>query len=288
MSAAAPVRVGLVGAGAWAGMLHAPMLAAGPQTALAGVWSRSHERAGALAERHPGAVAFPTLADLLRESDAVAFAVAPDAQAALAVVAVDAGKPLLLEKPLALDLAAAERLVAAIAANAVPNVVVLTNRFAAPVREFLRDAATFEADGARALFVSGAFLDGPFASSSWRKEHGGLLDVGPHIVDLVDAALGRIVRMQRAGEPSGRLVQLLCTHDGGAVSAVTIDCTTAGEGRTEIELFGPAGRLHCDARTADDGQTVATLRAEFAHCARTGEPHEVDAARALAIQRWLQ
>src|SRR4030095_2810780 len=32
------VRGGLVGAGPWARMLHAPMLAGGPETTLAGIW----------------------------------------------------------------------------------------------------------------------------------------------------------------------------------------------------------------------------------------------------------
>ncbi|HPJ19491.1 MAG TPA: gfo/Idh/MocA family oxidoreductase, partial [Actinomycetota bacterium] len=35
-----PVRVGLVGAGPWAEILHAPMLAAGPETTLAVVYAR--------------------------------------------------------------------------------------------------------------------------------------------------------------------------------------------------------------------------------------------------------
>src|SRR5439155_898785 len=80
-------------------------------------------------------------------TDAVALCVPPDAQVALGVRAAEAGKPLLLEKPLGLDLPGAQRLADAIDANGVPNVVVLTNRFAAPVREFLSAACDFRADG---------------------------------------------------------------------------------------------------------------------------------------------
>src|SRR5258707_404244 len=38
-----PVSVGLVGAGPWASMVHAPVLAASPHTRLAGVWARRPE-----------------------------------------------------------------------------------------------------------------------------------------------------------------------------------------------------------------------------------------------------
>ena len=47
------VAVGLVGAGGWADLVHAPTLAAGPQTRLAGVWARRPEAAG---EWYEGAI----------------------------------------------------------------------------------------------------------------------------------------------------------------------------------------------------------------------------------------
>ena len=40
-----PVAVGLIGAGPWARMAHAPMLAKSPHTRLAGVWARRPEAA---------------------------------------------------------------------------------------------------------------------------------------------------------------------------------------------------------------------------------------------------
>ncbi|MBV9935452.1 MAG: Gfo/Idh/MocA family oxidoreductase, partial [Actinobacteria bacterium] len=90
--------VGLVGAGPWAQFVHGPMLAAGPETRLAGVWARRPEAADELAVRF-GSQAFATYDDLLDGCDAVAFAVPPMVQAELAVTAAQAGKALLLEKP---------------------------------------------------------------------------------------------------------------------------------------------------------------------------------------------
>lgn len=44
-TAADPVRVGLIGAGPWARDMHAPMLAAGPETVLTAVWARRPDAA---------------------------------------------------------------------------------------------------------------------------------------------------------------------------------------------------------------------------------------------------
>ena len=88
-----PLAVGLVGAGTWAERVHAPMLAAGPETRLAGVWARRPDAAAALARRH-GVEAAPSFETLLERSEAIAFAVPPDVQARLATIAACAGKAL--------------------------------------------------------------------------------------------------------------------------------------------------------------------------------------------------
>ena len=49
-----PLRVGLVGAGPWASMVHAPMLARNPKTELVGVWARRETAAQSLAAQHQG------------------------------------------------------------------------------------------------------------------------------------------------------------------------------------------------------------------------------------------
>src|SRR5688500_3335471 len=104
-----PVAVGLVGAGPWAARMAGPVLAAGPQTRLAAGWSRRPEAAAQLAARL-GTHAAGSYEELLDQCEAVAFAVPPDVQAALAPRAARAGKALLLEKPIALDLAGARAL----------------------------------------------------------------------------------------------------------------------------------------------------------------------------------
>ncbi len=282
----APVRVGLAGAGPWARIVHAPMLAAGPETELVGVWSRTPEHAAALAAAH-GVIRFASYDEMLEAVDAVALAVVPAAQPDLAVRAANAGKALLLEKPLALDVAGAQRIADAVAANRVGSIVVLTYRFADVVRDFLAEARTFDAHGGRACFVSGAFLSGAFAGG-WRLELGALLDVGPHILDLVEAALGPVVEVRAAGDPQ-QWVSLLLTHESGAVSDVSLSCASAIEpSRTEIEIYGRTRSIAVDGRAGARAESFARLRAEFAHVARTGAPHECDAARGLVLQHLIE
>ena len=88
--------------------------------------------------------------------------------------AARAGKALLLEKPLALDVAGAEADRRRRSPTpGVGSVMVLTYRFApAGARVPRPGAASFAATGGRACFLSGAFLGGPYASSEWRVEHG--------------------------------------------------------------------------------------------------------------------
>src|SRR5882672_5619329 len=176
------LSVGLVGAGPWAEKAYAPMLAAGPETRLAAVWARRPEAARELAARF-GAEAAPSFDALLERVEAVAFAVPPDIQAELATRAARAGKHLMLDKPLALTLDQAERLVGEVEAAGVVSQLMLTQRFRPSVTAFLERARGFGAIGARLAFVSGAFVRGAYATP-WRREHGALHDLGPHAFDL--------------------------------------------------------------------------------------------------------
>ena len=270
-----------MGAGPWASLVHAPVLAPSEHTELAGVWARRPEAARELAEKH-GVPAFGDVDALFDTCDAVAFAVPPDVQAELATRAAKAGKHLLLEKPIALTLQDAEALCDAIDVAGVRSMVVLSNRYSASVRAFLDEAAGFEALGGRGLFVSGALLGGMFATP-WRLEKGALLDLGPHMIDLVDAALGPVVDVRASGDPLG-WVSLQLTHEGGVTSQLALCATSAVDpGRTSVELYGRTGVLELTCNTGPEA--FFTLAAELAHMVTTGEPHPLDARRGLHLQR---
>jgi predicted dehydrogenase len=274
-----PLAVGLVGAGPWATIMHAPTLAAGPETRLAAVWARRPEAASALAAPH-GAVACATFAELLDRCEAVAFSVPPDVQAELAVVAAGAGKALLLDKPIAGSLDGARRLADAVGAAGVGSLVVFTARFSAKTRRFLADAASGRLFGGYVLNVTGAFLEGPFSRSPWRHEGGALLDIGPHAIDLLSAALGDVVDVDV--RLAGEWAQLSLEHAGGAASAALLSCHVPGEPRYRCELFDASGGSSLDEPW--DAEAFPTLRREFADVARSGGPHPCDVRRGLAVQ----
>lgn len=280
--AQAPVKVGLVGAGPWAQWVHARVLAAGPETELAGVWARRPEAAQETAAPY-GAPVAARFEELLDSCEAVAFAVPPAVQAELALRAAKAGKALLLEKPVAEDLAAARRLVDAIDEAGVVSQVTLTNRYHPETRRFLKAASEADVFGARACFLSDAFLGGAFATS-WRLEHGALLDLGPHVLDLLDAAVGRITRVRGTGDPR-RWVELTCEHETGAVSQASLSgSVNVSRGIARVELFGSGPELVFDGTELDHEESWPVLRREFATAVRTGVPGDLDARRGLHLQ----
>jgi predicted dehydrogenase len=261
------------------------VLAAGPETELTAVWARRSEAARETAAPY-GAQVSERFEDLLDTCEAVAFAVPPSVQADLACRAAEAGKALLLEKPLALDLPSAQRLVDAVDAAGVVSQLVLTSRYNPATRRFLAAAQSVDAVGARACMLTGAFLGGEFATP-WRLEHGALLDLGPHVLDLLDAAMGPIVRVRGTGDPR-RWIELTCEHASGAVSQASLSgSVNVEQGITRIELFGPQPELVYDGAALDHEESWPVLRREFATNVRAGKSGELDVHRGLRLQTLL-
>jgi predicted dehydrogenase len=272
-----PVAVGLIGAGPWAEMAHAPMLAKGPHTRLAGVWARRPDRAARL-----GAPVFERVEELFDACEAVAFSVPPAVQAEYAVRAARAGKALLLEKPLADSLDNAGRVAEAVAESGVPSQMVLTLRYAVQTRTFLARCAQIQPFGGHAANISGALLgDHPFATP-WRLERGALLDVGPHVIDLLDAALGRVTGVRAHGNPLG-WIGLMLEHEGGAVSEASLCMAAVGDlPPSTFEVYGKTGNAVLLPFDEDPFETVAE---EFAETVRNGGGHPLDAAHGLRLQQ---
>lgn len=289
-----PVRVGLVGAGPWAQMFTAQMLAAGPHTTLSGVWARRSDVAAELAGRF-GAPGFDDLDALIDVSDALAFALPPDVQAELALRAARKGKGLLLDKPIGLSFDAAERFAGAVGETGVVSQVVLTNRYIDAVREFLAGVAAFAPHGGRATFLGGGNIPGGYFATPWRLSEGGLVDLGPHVFDALDAALGPIVDVRATGDPFATIA-VTCHHDSGAVSQATMSGTVpADPSGLVVEVWGPNGVMSVDATGGGGEEMVrrfagaqATIAAEFAHAVRNSTPHPLDVHRAAYLQRIIQ
>ncbi len=270
------MRFGLLGTGFWAKEVHATALAGHDSAELVGVWGRDLAKAKAVGAEFevPG---FADVDELLAEVDAVAIALPPHVQAPLAERAAAAGKHLLLEKPIALDVAAADRVVAAVRDAGVASVVFFTFRFHAQTSTWLTQAARTELAGGAGSWLS-SIAGSPFGSSPWRQEHGALWDIGPHALSLFLPALGPVVSVQ-AGAGLRDTVHLVLAHESGAASTVTLSHTVAPLS-TGIEFFvhGDAGRLVLLPETGSAVEAFRTAVDELTAAAVTGGVHPCDVA----------
>ncbi|MFE9139465.1 Gfo/Idh/MocA family protein [Streptomyces sp. NPDC007355] len=280
-----PLRVGLIGAGPWARSMHAPMLAAGPETHLTAIWARRGDAAAELAARF-GARAAASPEELFDTCEAIAFAVPPAIQAQLAPAAARSGCAILLEKPLAPTLAQARAIADAVTAAGVVSQLVLTKRYHPATRAFLDQAAHLTVTGARSCYLHGAFLDGDMATS-WRLEHGALLDLGPHLLDLLDAAIAPITSVRASGDPR-TWIEVTCEHANGAISQASLSgAVRLPKARTTIDLYGQDAELRYDTASIDHAMAWPILRAEFAAAVRAGRSTDLDVQRGLRLQHLL-
>lgn len=285
------LRVGLVGTGPWAATVHAPGLADHPGTKLAAVWGRRAENARALAETH-GAVGTDDLDELFDQVDALAFAVPPAVQAQIAPRAAAAGKHLILEKPIAPDLASARRLADAVEQAGVASLVMLTLRFSQQTREWLDDLARsggWRGGGAR--WLSGALLGGAYANSAWRRDPGGALaDVGPHAFDLLDAALGPITGVLAAHRGPDDLWQLVFEHEGGATSNATLSLRLPIQPSVvEIVVYGRHGYRTLGRKAGSAAAAYTTLLDDFAALVASGTTtHPCDVRRGVHLSALIE
>ena len=236
------MRFGLFGTGPWAHQAHAPALAAHPQVDLVGVWGRNPDKAAELADRH-GTRAYAEAGDLIADVEAVAIALPPDVQAPLALRAARAGRHLLLDKPVAFTAADAAEIAAAVDERDLASVVFFTRRLMPQIGEFVADAvATGGWVEGRVDHLGSIFTpDNPFGASPWRKDSGGLWDVGPHALALVLPVLGPVTEVAAMAGPRD-MTHVLLRHAGGAISTLTlsVDAPPAAE-REDAVFAGAAG-----------------------------------------------
>jgi predicted dehydrogenase len=237
------MRFGVLGTGFWAKEVHSRALAEHPSAELVGVWGRDLAKAKAVGAEFDVA-GYGDVDELLAEVDAVSFSLPPDVQAPLAVRAAEAGKHLLLEKPIALTVPDADRLVDAVQAAGVAAVVFFTFRFQEGTTAWLTQAARTNLVGGSVTWLGANYApDSPFRDSPWRIQHGALWDIGPHALSLLVPTLGPVESVH-ATAGQGDLVHVVFTHGGRRTSTATLSLTAAPlAAGVEIWVHGDAGRL---------------------------------------------
>ncbi|OZC77479.1 Gfo/Idh/MocA family protein [Rhodococcus sp. 114MFTsu3.1] len=278
------MRIGLVGAGPWARATHAPSLAAHPAIDFVGVWARRPDAAAGM-----GAPVYDSVETLMADVDAVAFAVPPEVQAGLAIAAAEAGKHVVLDKPIASNLDDATRLADAVADAGVGSIVALTRRFAPETREFLAEADGRDWSSASGTWLSGAVLGGEYSNSPWRRRDGALFDVGPHVFDLLDLTLGPItgVALSRRDESSDTWTVVL-EHEGGKLSTSRLSLATPVQPSVfRVEISGSDGVLSLQDRSTPATDCFRVLLDEFLESIAGGVEHPCSVRRGLHLQRAL-
>ncbi|WP_432523531.1 Gfo/Idh/MocA family protein [Kineococcus sp. SYSU DK006] len=277
----APRRFGVLGTGFWARTCHGAALAAHPDVELVGFWGRDGGRAAAAAAE-VGGRGFDDLDELLEAVDAVSIALPPHVQAPLAARAARAGRHLLVDKPLALDVAAAEEVVAAARAGGVASVVYVTYLFQPEITgwvDALRALADEHGPWEGGLFRWAGSIDvpgNPYAGSAWRRERGGLWDTGPHALSIVRALLPPVRRVA-AGRGARDAVNVVLEHEGGAGSALSLTLTApAGAGGSFATVWGPGGRHELPRFTGTPVEGHQRAVDELRRAAATGEAHPLD------------
>jgi predicted dehydrogenase len=225
---------------------------------LVGVAASTPERAKEAATRFGADRAFPSADALVTDADVevVHLCVPNDLHAALAKAAFAHGKHVICEKPLALDAATADDLLAAQRAAGTVGAVPFVYRFHPMVRELRARIAADELG--RLHLVHGTYLQDWLADASdtdWRLDPaaGGrsraFADIGSHWFDLVEFVTGeRVTRLAAtfsiafAARTNEDVALIQFELSGGAVGSVVVSQVSPGrKNALVVECSGARG-----------------------------------------------
>ncbi len=197
------IRFGILGCGV-IGPHHAQAIAGLPDDAvLVAVADRELDRAEKLAQQY-GATAYDALNELLRHSelDAVCICTPSGEHAACAVAALDAGKHVVIEKPVDVTLTAIDRLRAARRSQAQKVAVISQHRFDTATR-IVRDAVEQGRFGRLTVgtaqvrwWRSQSYYDSGAWRGTWEYDGGGaLMNQSIHTIDLLQWIMGPVAEV---------------------------------------------------------------------------------------------
>src|SRR5580692_4124483 len=192
---------GIIGTGVIAA-IHASALALLPDVRLVAVTDVAGSRAESFAAAR-GCAAEADLDALLarRDVEVVCVCVPSGLHAEVGVRAAMAGKHLVVEKPIDVTLAAADRLIEAARSAGVALTVISQHRFDAGLveaRRLLSDGALGRlvlGEASTKWYRSQAYYDSADWRGSWAMDGGSLLNQGVHYVDLLRWCMGPVAEV---------------------------------------------------------------------------------------------
>ena len=256
----APVRIGLVGCGFATEQLHLPRLSRMAEFRVEAVADVDADALTRVAQRFGVPRRYGSVRELAADPsvEAVAVCVPAAVHSEAALAAMDAGKHLFVEKPLALSLDEADRLLERERESRLMATVgfnLRCHRLVRSARELLRAGAIGTVSS-----VASAFEDArpaPPGPAGWRlrRVHGGgaLVDKAIHHMDLwrflLDDEVEEVSAFTRPGKAEDETIVISARMRGGAlVTHGSSNCTVT---RNELTLSGDGGALHIDCYRSD-------------------------------------
>ena len=239
-----PLKVAIIGAGQW-GQQHARVFASRADTDLRAVVARHPERAQARAAEW-GIRAYTSIPDMINAErpDLVSVSLPNEDHFDATMQVIEAGVPLLAEKPLVFDLAQADQLLAAAERQDLFFAINFNHRYAEPVRR--ARAAVSSGDVGDIVFATWRF-GGETGTSS--HPHANLIETQCHGLDMLEHLCGpiRSVMAQMTstdGHGHGTIAVALAFRSGAVGTLLgTYDSSYAYPGAHFLEVNGTSGRL---------------------------------------------
>lgn len=252
------LRWGLIGAGDIAVKRIAPALQSLPDCTLSAVCRRQADRARAFADEFGVERVYQEWQDLIsdQEIDAVYIATPVFLHAEQTIAAANAGKHVLCEKPMAMNVAECDRMIAAARENNVRLGIAYYRRFY-PVLERVREILVSEEIGKPVFAQMNAFeyfdppADHPRRWLLDKSKSGGgpMMDFGCHRLEVLTDLFGKVIRTSSLvsnvyfdREVEDTAAVLLHFASGPCGSVVVTHA--AREPQDTLDIFGTAGSIH--------------------------------------------
>lgn len=254
------IQWGIIGCGDVTEVKSGPAFNKASNSTLVAVMRRDGAKAQDYAHRHGVAKWYDNAAALINDSgvNAVYIATPPSSHKQYALAAIEAGKPVYLEKPMANDYASARAIADAATANNVPLVVAHYRR-EQPRFKKVKQLLTEKAIG-EVLYARFELCKHPLTPQvltqhkvAWRVDPaiagGGIFhDLSPHQLDLLYYFLGPVEKVCGAATSQGSLYKAddmvtasILFKNGAAFSGVW--CFNAPEEKDTCEITGTKGKI---------------------------------------------
>ncbi|MGD9347445.1 MAG: Gfo/Idh/MocA family oxidoreductase [Candidatus Aminicenantes bacterium] len=254
------VKVGVVGCGKVAVVRHLPVLARMKRCEVKAIADVDPKRLEAVKNKFRIGRTYASHTELLRDADvdAVAVCVPLPSHAEVALDAVAAGKHVLLEKPLAMTLDEADRLVER-TAHSDRKVMVGYNkrwhRLVRKTREIIKNGSLGEVRMIQVVFSTGHRNRYIPQWRLHRKDGGGsIIENGSHFYDLWRFLLGKNIRKVSAlSRSTGNSDDEPSVVTGETENGVFLNCVLSDflPDRFEMEIFGEDCVLHASLHRFD-------------------------------------